>query len=54
MQEAQARGLPIGSGLGLWGDSESGVLGDATRTRTLTTRVLDSSAVGSKHGQSAT
>lgn len=51
LQEAQARGLPIGSGLGLWGDVESGALGDAARARTLTARGRDSSAAG-RHGQS--
>ncbi|KAK9907685.1 hypothetical protein WJX75_008089 [Coccomyxa subellipsoidea] len=52
-EEALARGLPMGSGLGLWGDQEAGLLTDAARARNLTARGLDSSIGGGQHGQSA-
>ncbi|EIE27296.1 hypothetical protein COCSUDRAFT_64161 [Coccomyxa subellipsoidea C-169] len=52
-QEAHGRGLPWGAGLGLWGDTEAGLLNDAARARTLTARGLDSSIGSNQRGQSA-
>ena len=53
LQEAHGRGLPWGAGLGLWGDTEAGLLNDAARARTLTARGLDSSIGSNQRGQSA-
>lgn len=43
VQEAQAGGLQIGSGLGLGGDPESGLPNSAAQVRALTGRGLGSS-----------